>query len=65
MSDLDILVVLPRDPSHRERLEAKKRILLRAFEEGLPWDYPVDLHVTGPKGFQQYKRYTRKMIEIG
>lgn len=65
VSDLDILVVLPWEPSPRERLEAKKRILLRAFEEGLPWDYPVDLHVTGPKGFQQYKRYTRKMIEIG
>ena len=64
ISDLDILIVLPWDPNPRERLEIKKRILLEAFEKGLPWDYPIDLHITGPKGLQQYQKHTKKMIEI-
>ncbi len=64
LSDLDILVVLPYEPSPRERLQVKKRILMEAFEQGVPWDYPVDLHVTGPKGFEGYKRYARRMVEL-
>jgi len=64
LSDLDVLVLLPEDPSPRERLEVKVKVLLKAFEEGLPWDYPIDLHVVGPKGFERYKRYTKKTIEI-
>ncbi len=63
-SDLDILVVLPHDPSPRERLEAKTRILLQAFDEGLPIHYPVDLHVVGPNGLREYKRYARKIIPV-
>ena len=63
-SDLDILVVLPRDPGPRERLEAKMRIMLAAFDEGLPLHYPVDLHVVGPEGFERYKRYARRMIPL-
>ncbi len=64
LSDLDILIVLPYEPSPRERLEVKKRIVLEAFEEGVPWDYPLDLHVTGPQGFKNYKRYAKKLIEL-
>jgi hypothetical protein len=56
--------VLPEDPDPRERLEAKTRILMKAFQEGLPWDYPVDLHVTGPQGLEEYRRRSKKMIEI-
>ena len=63
-SDLDILMVLPRDPAPRERLEAKKRIMLAAFDEGLPLHYPIDLHIVGPRGFERYKRYARRMIPL-
>ena len=63
-SDLDILVVLPRDPDPRERLEAKTRILLAAFDDGLPLHYPLDLHVVGPKGFERYKRHAKRMIPL-
>jgi len=64
LSDVDVLVVLPWDPSPSERLEAKKRIMLGAFDEGLPLDYPIDLHVTGPEGLKQCLRYVRRMVEI-
>ena len=57
VSDLDVLVVLPYDPDPRERLRAKIRILLRAFDEGLPLHYPVDLHVVGPRGSKDYESH--------
>lgn len=63
-SDLDILIVLPHDPDPRERLRIKMQLLLTAFDEGLPIHYLVDLHVTGPEGFKEYKRYARRMIQI-
>ena len=63
-SDLDILVVLPRDPQPRERLRVKTRILLKAFDLGLPLHYPVDLHIAGPKRLQEYMRYARRMIPL-
>ena len=63
-SDLDILVVLPRDPEPGERLRIKTSILLQAFDEGLPFHYPVDLHIAGPKKLTEYKKHTKKMINI-
>ena len=63
-SDLDVLVALPWDPGPRERLRVKVEILLKAFDEGLPLHYPVDLHVTGPAGLEEYKRHARRMIPV-
>jgi hypothetical protein len=55
---------LPWGPDPRERLEAKKRIMLEAFGQGLPLDYPVDLHVVGPRSFGGYRRLSKKMIRV-
>ena len=63
-SDLDILIVLPRDPQPRERLRAKTRIPLKAFDMGLPLHYPVDLHVAGPKRLREYMRYAKRIIPL-
>ncbi len=63
-SDLDILVVLPRDPEPSERLRIKTNILLQAFDEGLPFHYPVDLHIAGPKKLTEYRKHAKKMINI-
>ncbi|BEP16700.1 nucleotidyltransferase domain-containing protein [Pyrofollis japonicus] len=64
ISDLDILVVLPYDPDPRERLRIKISIMRRAFDEGLPLHYPVDLHIAGPKRLQEYRKYVKRMIRI-
>ncbi len=63
-SDVDILVVLPEDPSPAERLKAKIDIMLRAFDLGLPLHYPIDLHVVGPKGFKEYLKHVRKLVPL-
>lgn len=54
VSDIDILVVVPVEPRGRERLELKLRIMIQALDNGLPLDYPVDLHITGPRGAERY-----------
>ncbi len=64
ISDLDILVVLPYDPEPRERLKIKTRILLQAFDHGLPLHYPVDLHIAGPERLREYREHARKMVPI-
>lgn len=64
VSDVDVLVVLPREPGPRERLRAKLRIMEEAFRSGLPLDYPIDLHVTGPRGLEAYRRHARRLIAL-
>lgn len=46
LSDVDVLICV-RSPGSREELaRLRKRVLARAMDEhGLPWDYPVELHV--------------------
>ncbi len=40
------------------------RVLRQAFEEWLPLHFPVDLHVVGPRMFENYRRHARRMISI-
>ena len=64
LSDIDVAVVLPYEPSPEERLRLKQDILIRAMDEyGLPWDYPIELHVVGPERFREIKRYS-KVIRV-
>ncbi len=64
VSDVDVVVVLPWEPSPRERVEAKLSIMREAFRLGLPLDYPVDLHVVGPRGFERYKILSRRVVRL-
>ncbi|MET1128862.1 MAG: nucleotidyltransferase domain-containing protein [Thermoproteota archaeon] len=63
LSDVDVLVELPREVKPLERLELKLSVFEKAVELGLPWDYPVDLHVAGPAEAAWYKGRS-KIVEI-
>ena len=56
LSDVDVVVVLSRRPTPRERIEVKLAIMREAFRRGLPIDYPIDLHVIGPEDLERYRR---------
>ncbi len=58
LSDLDVAVVLREDPSPEARLRIKLMIMKEAFRLGLPWDYPLDLHVVGPSDFKRIRKYS-------
>ncbi len=66
LSDIDIVIVsrnVPRD--ERRKLHLKLDIRDRAVTlYGLPWDYPVDIHLYNEEEFSHAKRYYRKMIEV-
>ena len=66
LSDIDIAVVLSYDPSPKEAMRLKRRILILAMDRyGLPWDMPIDLHVVGPERFREIKKYSRVIrIEV-
>ncbi|BDB99743.1 nucleotidyltransferase domain-containing protein [Saccharolobus caldissimus] len=60
LSDIDILIVSEVKESFKFKLEVFKR----AFDiYGLPFDAPVELHVTDKEGFKSYLKYS-KVIEI-
>ncbi len=58
LSDLDVAVVLQEDPPPEARLRIKLSIMEEAFKLGLPWDYPLDLHVIGPSDFERIRKYS-------
>jgi len=63
LSDVDVVVVVPRSLEPRERVEVKLEILDKAFDKGLPLDYPLDLHVVDEAGLERYKMLG-KLVEL-
>ena len=51
LSDIDIVVVLPEEPSRGEAVGIIEEIFQRAEELGLPLYAPVEIHMVGPQGF--------------
>ena len=64
LSDIDVLVVLHRDVSREETGRISRLIYEKAVELGMPWDYPIDIHVAGPSLLKLYKKYAKLMIRI-
>lgn len=66
LSDIDIVVVsknVPRD--EKKKLYLRLDIRDRAVTlYGLPWDYPVDIHLYDEEEFEKAKKRYRRMIEI-
>jgi predicted nucleotidyltransferase len=64
LSDIDILIVADMLPRDRKRLYGE--ILERAIDVyGLPWDAPVELHITDKKRAEEYlKGGKHERIEI-
>ncbi len=67
LSDIDVLVVVPRPRlDGRERRRLAVQILVRAMEAyGLPWDAPVEVHVAGTEEAERYLRGRAVRIEPG
>ncbi len=66
LSDIDIVVVSPRAPRGPERHRLAIRIRMEAVERhGVPWDYPLDIHVMTPEEFEEARRrYYRRVVEV-
>ncbi|WP_317895527.1 nucleotidyltransferase domain-containing protein [Pyrofollis japonicus] len=64
LSDIDVLIVLPRDPDPYEATRISRLVYEKAVDLGMPWDYPLDLHIAGPHLLELYKRFSRRMIEV-
>ncbi len=55
-SDVDVVVLLPREPSFEEAVEARARLLEGLEEAGIPLYLPLEFHITGPGGLKRYGR---------
>jgi len=66
LSDVDVVIVSPRVPrSPREKLRLALDVRERAVARyGLPWDYPVDIHLYTPEEFEEAKKYYGRLVEI-
>ena len=66
LSDIDVVVVsprVPRDPVERRRVALDIRE--RAVDAyGVPWDYPLDLHLYTPEELEAARRFYRRMVRI-
>ncbi|MGC9105448.1 MAG: nucleotidyltransferase domain-containing protein [Thermoprotei archaeon] len=65
LSDIDILVVVKRELSPRERRNLMRDVLVRAMDVyGLPFDAPVELHVVGEGSARKYlaKKHIRIVV---
>jgi len=55
LSDIDILIALPHEPSREEALRLKTLIFEKAEEQGLPPYAPIELHITSFKTLHRYR----------
>ena len=66
LSDIDVVIVspgVPRDPVERRRAALEIRDLA-VTRYGLPWDYPVDLHLYTPEEFREARRLYRRLVPV-
>lgn len=54
LSDIDVLLVLPRRPGFEEAAELRARVLEEAERLGLPLYVPVELHIIGEGDLRKY-----------
>ncbi len=57
LSDIDIVVVLPRNPSFEEATDLRARIWEEAEKRGLPPYAPIDLHIAGREELVRYEKH--------
>ncbi|NPA96082.1 MAG: DNA polymerase III subunit beta [Crenarchaeota archaeon] len=64
LSDIDVVVVLPRELGFEEAAELRARIWEEAEKLGLPLYAPIDLHIVSVEGLRKYVRRGR-VVELG
>ncbi len=66
-SEIDVLIITPKaPPSLRNRVWLAIDIRDRAYTAyGLPFDYPVDIHIMRPGEFREARRrYYRRVVRL-
>ena len=65
LSDIDVLVCLDRENLGRKEVsEIRRKILFTAIDKyGLPWDYPVEIHVITKNQCKEFLN-NRKTLKI-
>jgi len=64
LSDVDVLVCV-RGLGEVDSWRLRKLILAEAMDRhGLPWDYPVEVHVVSGEEAEQYFKHSRKVVEL-
>lgn len=57
LSDIDVAIVLGKPVTPEELVEIRRKIYKRAVDTyGLPWDYPVEIHVMSKEEFELVKK---------
>lgn len=66
LSDIDVVIVSPRVPREgRERVRLTLEIRDAAVTRyGLPWDYPVDLHLYTPEEWVEARRRYGRLVRV-
>ena len=59
LSDIDVVVVLPCEPSYEEAIDLIGKIFEEAEKRGLPVHAPVELHIVGPRGMERLLRRSK------
>ena len=60
LSDVDVLVCVKKEGE--DLRELRKQILVKAMDKyGLPWDYPVEIHVHPVKECLEIIRYSKNL----
>lgn len=61
LSDVDVLVVVDKPLAEPQQRRLKADIIWNAEKHGLPWDYPVEIHIiTG----DQLKKHAGRLIPV-
>ncbi len=64
LSDIDILIITPRENLANKR-KLYIQVLTKAIDQyGLPWDAPIELHITSMEEAEEYLKHAKKKIEI-
>jgi predicted nucleotidyltransferase len=65
LSDIDILIITSKPISPSESLKLRREILIKAMDSyGLPFEAPVEIHLTDERGAQRYLSMSKKRIEV-
>lgn len=61
LSDIDVLICVSSPSSNEELARLRKRVLAEAMDAyGLPWDYPIELHVYAKGECEKILKKARK-----
>ncbi len=62
LSDIDVLIVTSEGLDRERSAKIRGEILWRAFDYGLPLDYPVEIHLVTRRELERYIKRARRML---